>query len=316
MDELTFEKIADVPAGPDGFVPVSWSPTDDGSLLFLFVEPSAEAAVTETFADGDFAIFPRPRMAAPKRFLAVHAGNGRSRVVLLPRLDVTFPRIDVFPDGRILVAGARSAWRGENDFDVNGIVCDPSTGSSKRILLGDGIEDVFVDRRGLVWVSYSDEGIFGNFGWGGPGPAPVGATGLACFSGDGEKIWEFPPQRPIFDCYALNVSGAEVAVFYDRDFPICRIGPDFDLVYWSTGLRGCAAFAISGDAALFAGQCGDPLDTGYCGILDRGRLRNVRTVRLRLPGGKSMADGRLVGRGGYLYFRDDVGAYRVGVDAC
>ena len=38
-----------------------------------------------------------------------------------------------------------------------------------------------VDSLGRIWVSYADEGVYGNFGWGQPGPPPVGAAGLVCF---------------------------------------------------------------------------------------------------------------------------------------
>ncbi len=65
---------------------------------------------------------------------------------------------------------------------------------------------------GTIWVGYGDEGIFGNFGWGGPGPAPIGARGIVQFSPSLDVVWEYPRSdssnlEPIDDCYALNVVG-------------------------------------------------------------------------------------------------------------
>ncbi|MFI7578403.1 hypothetical protein [Micromonospora sp. NPDC049497] len=60
---------------------------------------------------------------------------------------------------------------------------------------------------GKLWVGYFDEGVYGNFGWGGPGPAPIGATGIARFTETLHPEWHFPTDdlSPIDDCYALNV---------------------------------------------------------------------------------------------------------------
>src|SRR5262249_13826161 len=162
----------------------------------------------------------KTRMNMAKRFrLTLLAPGSPARTIELPELDLTFPRIDLFPDGRILVVGPRSAWRGPNDFDLNGAIVNPAASKVSRILLGDGIEDVYVDALGRIWVSYFDEGVFGNFGWGGNrGPNPIGAAGLVCFSETGEKIWEYGGNDGIADCYALNVCDTEATIFFYSDF--------------------------------------------------------------------------------------------------
>jgi hypothetical protein len=294
---------------------IAKSVANDGSLLFLFVERAGESAVAETFRSG-IGTFPKAKMAVPTRFCLIRVVSGSTEITELPELDVTFPQVDIFPDGRILLVGPRCAWRGENDYDLNGIIIDPRSGRSTRILLGDGISNAQVDNLGRIWVSYIDEGIFGNFGWGHPGPAPIGLAGLVCFADSGEKIWEYPHHThdAITDCYALNVSGSGAAIFFYTDFPVCRISSDFKLEYWKTKLSGCHQLAISEKKVLLSGQYGDAQDAAYLGTLDAGQLVGTKKARLVLPDGSSIPNGRLIGRGNHLYFFDASDVYRVSLE--
>ena len=47
--------------------------------------------------------------------------------------------------------------------------------------LGDGINHLLTTPSGAIWVGYFDEGVFGSFGWGGPGPPPIGQPGIVQF---------------------------------------------------------------------------------------------------------------------------------------
>jgi hypothetical protein len=316
MDLIQFQKIGRIPDLSNGYSLVASSVANDHSLLFLFVEPAGKSAVVETL-QLDIGTFPRTKMDVSRKFCLLREVSGRSEITELPELDLTFPSVDVFPDGRILVVASRCSWRGENDYDLNGIVFDPQSGRSTRILLGDGIEDAHVDDIGRIWVSYFDEGVVGNFGWGHPGPTPVGAAGLVCFSDLGEKIWEYPQEAhdAITDCYALNVSGSEAAIFFYTDFPICRISSDFKLKYWKTNLRGCHQLAISDTKVLLSGQYGDAADTAYLGTLEAGQLGSTKKTRLLMPDGSAMPPkGQLLGRGSHLYFFDSSDVYRVSLE--
>lgn len=320
MDAIRFQKLTDIPIPSDGYSLVAKSVANDGSLLFLSIEPTGVDAVTATCESGGTAesggaIFPETTMKEPNRFrLSIWRADGSLRTIELPGLDETFPLVDIFPDGKILVAGRRCAWRDQDDYDLNGAVFDPNTGMLSRILLGDGINSAYVDALGRIWVAYFDEGIFGNFGWGIPGPKPVGSPGLVCFSELGEKIWEYPEDDAMADCYALNVSDAEAAIFFYTDFPICRISSDFKLERWATNLRGCHQFAITKTAALFSGQYREPSDVAYLGRFETGQLVDTRQVRLLLPDGSGLPKGQLLGRGRHLYFFDAVSAYRASLD--
>jgi hypothetical protein len=316
MDSIRFQKLADIPVPSDGYSLVANSVANDGSLLFLSIEQTGTDAVRETYASG-IGIFPKTRMKEAKRFhLSIWRATSPLQTIELPELDLTFPLVDTFPDGRILVVGPRCSWRGNEDYDLNGAIFDPKTGKVSRILLGDGINSAYVDALGRIWVAYGDEGIFGNFGWGSPGPTPVGAAGLVCFAETGEKIWEYPANSDgmMADCYALNVSGPEASICFYTDFPVCRISSDFELTYWKTELAGCRAFAISKSTALFSGQYKDSPDTAYLGRFETDGLMSTRQVRLLLPDGSGTPKGQLLGRGQHLYLFDARSVYRATLD--
>lgn len=312
-DAIRFVKVCDIPIQADGYSLVTTSAANDGSLLLLFIEPAGRNAVHEREEHG-LGSLPRPRMRDRSRFrLLTLSPPGMITTIELPELDVTFPLVDVFPDGRILVVGSRCAWRGPNDYDLNGIVFDPGSGQVSRILLGDGINRVGIDRLGRIWVAYFDEGIFGNFGWGNPGPRPIGAAGLVCFAASGEKLWELADDS-MADCYALNVCGSEAFIYLYTEFPICRIAADFKQTSWTTTLRGCHELAISEAQVLLSGQYEDPPDVGYVGTLQFGELRDVRKVRLQLPDGTPLPMRRLQGRGEHMYFFNEASVYRARLD--
>lgn len=314
-ESLQFQRIGSIPTLP-GYSLVTKSIANDQTLLFLFVEQSGLAAITGAIQQGS-ASFPKTRTDIASRWCLVTMTSGSSQVIDLGVLEAIFPRVDLFPDGRVLVVEPRCSWRSPNDYDLNCIVFDPRNGRSTRILLGDGIGGASVDALGRIWVGYVDEGIFGNCGWGGlGGPRPIGSAGLVCFSDTGEKIWEYPRDisHQISDCYALNVSGAEATIFFYTDFPVCKIANDFTLQYWETDLHGCHQLAISETTVLFSAQYKDPGHVAYQGILAEGRIEQVRQIRLLMPDGSTLSDGQLKGRGKYLYLFDAPGVYRVGVD--
>ena len=316
MDSIRFQKLTDIPVPSSGYSLVANSVANDGSLLFLSIEQAGTDAVRETYASG-IGIFPKTRMKEAKRFhLSIWRATSPLQTIDLPELDLTFPLVDMFPDGRILVVGPRCSWRGDEDYDLNGVVFDPKRAKLSRILLGDGINSAYVDALGRIWVAYGDEGIFGNFGWGSPGPAPVGAAGLVCFTETGEKIWEYPADSNgmMADCYALNVSGSEATIFFYTDFPICRVSSKFDLSYWKTELSGCHEFAISRDVVLFSGEYNDPPDAAYLGRFETHGHMDARQVRLFLPDGSCLPKGQLLGRGKHLYFFDALSVYRASLD--
>lgn len=312
---IQFRKMCSIPVVP-GFSLVRKAVGNDGSLLFLFVEQSGSPFLVGTRQQG-MGVFERTQADVPVRLRLLKVTSETSQSIELPHLDLTFPLVDVFPDGRVLVATPRCEWRGEGDYDPNGVIIQPDVGQMTRILLGDGISATQIDSLGRIWVSYFDEGVFGNFGWGGRGgPAPIGSSGLACFAASGEEIWRFPEDAiyQISDCYALNVSGVDAAIFFYTDFPICKISGDYELAYWRTKLAGCHTFAMSEAEVLFSGQYNDPPDAAYLARFAPGELANTRRVRLLMPDGSTRSGGELLGRGKYLYHFDSDSAYCLSLD--
>jgi len=314
MDTVRFQKLIEIPACSGGYSLVTKSVANDGSLLFLSIESSGAAAVREMHESG-IGVFAKTRMNEARRFrLSLARPDGSLQTIQLPPLDITFPLVDVFPNGRILLVAPRCEWRGPGDYDLNAVIFDPTTAGMSRILLGDGINRAYVDALGRIWVAYFDEGVFGNFGWGSPGAGQIGSAGLICFSVFGEKIWEYPPVSNMVDCYALNVSNAQAAIYFYTDFPLCRISEDFKLACCETELHGCHHFAIAETSVLFSGQYDDPPDAGYLGRFSAGEALKTRRVQLQLPDGSPLPKGQLLGRGEHLYFFDEYAAYRASVD--
>jgi hypothetical protein len=146
-------------------------------------------------------------------------------------------RGQVIYSGVFAVAGVPGAgirwlcpsWRPEG-ADRNAVVYGSDGHVIAQEVLGDGIAEVLADRAGYVWVGYTEEGIYGNYGWGRPGsPKPVGASGLVRWSPDLRPAWRYPdlasPFGPIDDCYALNIDGTTAWMCHDGDFPILRTLP-------------------------------------------------------------------------------------------
>ena len=93
------------------------------------------------------------------------------------------------------------------------------------LILGDASNQIQTTENGHIWVSYFDEGVFGN---------GIGKEGLVCFDSEGHarfKYAEFADKfnlPSIDDCYALNVDKNEVWVCYYSDFPLVHL-KDFEL---------------------------------------------------------------------------------------
>ncbi|MDX6212176.1 MAG: hypothetical protein QOF82_1263, partial [Frankiales bacterium] len=157
------------------------------------------------------------------------------------------------PDGAVLVVGTRCAWT--PDGVVPNAALYGADGSLRRTaVVGDGVQHLRSTPTGEVWIGYSDQGIYGSLGWGRPGLAPVGHSGLVRFGTDLTLAWEFPrgdaPPR-ISDCDALNVD-SDVWTCYYTDFPVARI--DHDLVTtWPTGLVAVSALLVDQDRIASVG---------------------------------------------------------------
>jgi hypothetical protein len=127
-----------------------------------------------------------------------------------------------------------------------GRVCNQDGAHVATLNLGDAIQDVQTTADGRIWVSYFDEGVFGN---------DIGVNGLVCFDAKGNDIFRFAEFAEtaglphIDDCYALNISESETWLSYYSDFPLVCLS-DFKLQSRREGLGSFSAFAIRGNKLL------------------------------------------------------------------
>jgi hypothetical protein len=132
---------------------------------------------------------------------------------------------------------------------------------------GDGIEDVQTTEQGHVWVSYFDEGVFGD--------NPLARNGLVCLGEGGTPLFRFadladPVVASMADCYALNVcSGKEVWLCYYTDFPLVQLLEGTLAGWWPMPVHGAHGFAVDAGRvllgssyhrkeSLFLGKLGTP----------------------------------------------------------
>jgi len=152
-----------------------------------------------------------------------------------------------------------------------------------------------VDGLGQIWVSYFDEGLFGNYGW----RTPIGRSGLCCFTNSGQRIWEYESPSGfdgICDCYALNVSRDGVWAYYYSEVPIVRVGPDWNVQGWHTQRPGCRALAIRDNRALLYGRYGERRTTCQLLELTASDTKPVAEIALDLHSETDLSNAIVIGR--------------------
>jgi hypothetical protein len=152
------------------------------------------------------------------------------------------------PDG-LLLATARCEFAGEATAP-NGYLFNDAGQVLRKFVFGDGIADLQTTKTGDIWVSYFDEGIFGNLGW----KEPIGWNGLLRFDRSGEIRYRFEATdglETIDDCYSLNVASEhETWLCYYSQFSIVRIVDNRIVQHWASPVPGSSNMAISGRAVL------------------------------------------------------------------
>ena len=177
--------------------------------------------------------------------LAFHT-DGQSSEILIQNQRQNFDLVQPLQNG-LLLGTRRCKYAGEAT-EANGCLFDNRGQLVGRILLGDGIEDLQTTTSDEVWVSYSDEGIYGNFGW----RKPIGNDGLLRFNLEGKICFRFEGAAglgPIDDCYCLNVvSEREAWCYYYSQFSIVQIRDDRIAHYWACPVRSSKRLAVWGNS--------------------------------------------------------------------
>ncbi len=282
---------------------VSTSVDANGNALLLIASRDDQAKATATKSRG-IGIFPKSRSASDLAFsLVVQSGAG-AETTKLPAMNITFPYIDQFSDGGCVLVGARSSWRSKDDFDLNGALIERGAKTAKRVCFGDGIEDVGIDDTDRIWISYFDEGVFGNFGWSHPGPTGLGAGGVNCFDRTGQLLWQHnrdDATEHIDDCYAMNVSPLGVWFYFYTAFKVARVTEDFSVEYFETPIGGSHSFVTDGHRFVFSSQYREPATTFHATNLYKGKLVHRRKLSLGLPTGIEADQIKMKARGDKLH---------------
>lgn len=275
--------------------------------LQFWVPRQAEPHVFGYDESPGFARFPKSLTEASFDAKLTISNSSSTREIAIPNLKSAFPHIDTFPNGDILVAAARCHRWKDGSFEMNAKVYRVDGTAGAEFCLGDGLEHLAIDREGRIWAGYSDEGVYGNYGW---GFEPIGRSGLVCFDRSGQRLWEFEPPEEfeyISDCYVLNCAENAVWLCPYVDFPIIRIDADFSVEAWASDLSGPRQMAVDGHRLLVYGGYGEKAKECWLVHLRESTAERIAQVKLQLPDGTSLAKARVVGRDRILHvFVDDL----------
>lgn len=276
-------RFADV-IGDRHLITASVGPALDPVLLSLGRVPDYRRSAPH-------ASFPKNQAARPNDFRVHSRAGGDWAALDLPPTTENYHHVQPLRDGRWLLVRGRAA----NARDRNARVYEADGTPGPAFHAGDGVEDVQATERGRVWVSYFDEGVFGD--------TPLGRAGLVCLAADGRPAFRLtdlgdPVLQSMADCYALNVcSDREAWLCFYTEFPLVRLADGAVAGHWRVPVAGSHGFAVAGDRVLFGGGYTKPH------ALFLGRLGTARFAELTpaAAGGGPLRKFRAFGRRHLLF---------------
>ncbi len=257
--KIVLQSTADLTEAIAGWQPVSASLGYDGKAYILLIESAPERE------QGMFVRTESENPIAYKALIVDHVVrtpyglqeefSDQASVEEILIEGETFPYHFLQPLGdELLLVGARSRYYGHDRYDLNAAVFGRDGAARRRFLVGDGVQSVQTTAGGLIWTSFFDEGVFGNYGW----DRPVGESGLIAWDAEGIRVFT-NSEADIADCYALNVvSDEEVWFYYYTNFKLCRLsGPAArpSVSFLDPRIAGSSIFATDGRRFL--------MDNGY-----------------------------------------------------
>ena len=287
--------------------------TARAEVLRFMVPQEAEDQVFGYDERSGFARFPKSQTEFAFDAKLCFTGLSTTHEVNLANIKFAFPEVQTFPDGHILLSSARCHKWEDGSFESNAKVYRADGTADAEFCLGDGLEHLAIDLRGRIWAGYTDEGVYGNYGW---GFEPIGRSGLVCFDHKGQKLWEYRPPKgfdSISDCYALNSAEDAVWLCPYVDFPIVRIDPDFNITAWHSDLSGPRQIAVRGDRLLVYGGYMEKAHDCWLVQLRDSTAERIAQVQLRLPDGQTLNKATVVGRDRFLHVIVDDRWYRFNV---
>jgi hypothetical protein len=282
--------------------PFRAAPGPSGELTVVWASPENNEALSPRTVQPGWASIPRPRPDAPVAVQVATYHPDLVTVVSIAEQAFAYPHVQPLPEGEVLLVGARCSWEDEAT-KPNAVIYDADGRPVREGVLGDGIAAVQATPTGDIWVSYFDEGVFGNLGWGGPGPAPIGSPGLIRCTADLDIAWRYPYDSfgAISDCYALNVTGNDAWAYYYTDFPIVRIRAD-EITGWANEVKGAHALVVTDDRVVLVGGYRKDRHRILAGNLEGDAFSPAAPARLVMPDGRPLPEeAALYGRGDELH---------------
>jgi hypothetical protein len=137
--------------------------------IFLLASESAAEVIQGRYEQPGWASFADSRTRDPADAqIVIHNGRQVVRRVAVGELQIAHPHLQPLPREDVLVVGARCFRFQDGSAEQNARVYSAEGELLREFVLGDGIQDLQVTSTGHIWVSYFDEGIFGNYGWSEP----------------------------------------------------------------------------------------------------------------------------------------------------
>lgn len=298
-----------------GFELMSLSIGPNGELYALAVTSPAD--YRETAPSG--VIFPKVWTEHPHAVRILRFDGSDLKRLDIPNQHWNFYHVQPLPDDELLLVVSRSRCFSDDAYDLNAKVFSLNGAFKREFLLGDGIRDVQTTMDGRIWIGYSDEGIFGNFGW----REPIGKPGLVCWDGFGERTFSYSPPpdfglyRRMTACYALNVvSDAETWCYYldmapRGTFPLISIRDGHIASYWQSPVHGAKGIAIWRNYVLFAGAF-RKRDTFFLyQLFDAGRIEHRKNFKVVNEEGATLDANRIAACGSAIVLRHANRVYRI-----
>ncbi|PEM49511.1 hypothetical protein [Bacillus wiedmannii] len=189
----------------------------------------------------------------------------------------------------------------------NAVIYNADGSEYCKFYAGEGIQDCQVDVNEDIWVSYCDEGGFGEY--------PIGVNGIVAFDSQGNIVfndydlfvdkYDIPP---IDDCYAMNVIDGDVWLYYYSEFPLVQMKDKKIHMSWNeiTVIKEIRSesFAVAQDKVVFITQ--DKKLVVY-------DLNNnyVHDMNLRNERGEPIQFVTYYSRGSVIYFQTDDRLYYI-----
>ncbi len=185
--------------------------------------------------------------------------------------------------------------------EPNGCVFDNRGQLVGRLLFGDGVADLQTTTSDEIWVSYSDEGTYGNLGW----RKPIGKAGILRFNLEGNICFRYEGAAglsPIDDCYSLNVvSEREAWCCYYSQFSIVKIYDDQIAHHWASPVKGSSGLAVWGNnLAMQDAYKGD--GWRFLEVTEADAVVEEEAITFRTPGGLPLAAKSARARGSAIWF--------------